>query len=135
MKTAYRLRFREYQRHGLPRKPGIYCVYSASFRLGKIWDLLYIGRATNIWKRVDPNTHRGWPDWEDHVNDGPPGRNLLFTAASTSSDLKRVEDALIYWSKPLFNTTGVESFSHDETTITTAGDNYLLDTRFTVGRS
>ena len=130
-RKRYVLDFRVYPRHKLPRKPGIYCIYSASFRLGKPFELLYTGKAKDVWKRVDRKRPQ-WREWEEAVN-AAQGRTLLFTVALVPEDhLRRVEDAVIYRHQPRFNRNGTRSFGHPATTVITKGDNYLLDTKFTV---
>ena len=132
MQRDYELDFRRYPRDQLPEAPGIYCVYAASPKKGRIFRLLYIGEAANIWNRVEPNTHLAWRRWQDESR---RGQELFITAAEfdgTSDDRERAEKALIYEHQPPYNTVGKKSFNYGKTTIVTTGDNYKLRDYFVV---
>ncbi len=132
-RKRYALDFAVYQRHDLPEEPGIYCVYSASFRRSdKVYELLYIGKADRLWSRVDKN-RQDWKEWERFVN-AKQGQTLRLTAAHVPRNhLRRVESAMIYQHKPRFNKKSLHSFRHPRTTVSTGGKNYLLEREFTVG--
>ena len=134
---SYALTFDGYWRTpniaGLPAASGIYCVYACTHNAQEgtvsIRKLLYIGEAENVSNRV--SGHERWSDWERHLLSG---EELCFGAAliAPASDRQRAEAALIHHHKPPCSVEYVDAFSFDETTISTAGRNALLDAYFTV---
>jgi len=134
---TYTLNFDGYWRapniSGLPAKSGIYCVYTCVHNVMEktvtIRRLLYIGEADHIQSRVAG--HERWRDWERELK---AGEELCFNAVliSPASDRQRAEAAMIHHHKPPCNVEYVNSFPFDTTTISTSGENTLLDRCFTV---
>jgi hypothetical protein len=137
---AYALAFDGYWRapnvSGLPTKSGIYgvyaCVHNTQEKTVSIKRLLYLGEAANMQERV--SGHERWPDWRQRLN---TDEELCFNAAliSGESDRQRAEAAMIFKHKPPCNTTYVDAFPFDATTVTTSGNNALMQASFTVQRT
>ena len=131
MPREYELHFELYERNQLPEVAGIYCLYRGSFRLGKIYELLYIGEETDMWDRVDPNKHDAWKRWKAECLQG---QKLFITAAAfdgTDENRVRAECALIHEHQPPYNKRRCkQSFPYDGTTVVTIGHNYKLKNHF-----
>ena len=118
---------------GLPAKSGIYsvyaCVHNVTAQTVTIRRLLYIGEAQNIRDRV--NTHERWHDW---VRELKADEELCFNAAliNPAADRERAEAAMIHHHKPPCNVAYVNAFPFDTTTVSTSGENEMLDRYFTV---
>ena len=136
MEKSYSISFEGYWRdqnnNGIPSKSGVYCVYVCSHNSnsGKvnISKLIYIGESENVNDRIAKHEKR--IKWKSHVN---RGYELCFSfAPSNSNERDRVEAALIFKHKPPVNIEYANNFPFDTTTISTNGDNSLLERRFTV---
>jgi len=133
---SYSLAFDGYWREpnisGIPDKSGVYCVYACTHNVTEntvsIRLLIYIGEAENANERIA--THEKGPDWREHPRQG---EELCFSFAPFGNlDRQRVEAALIFHHKPPENEEYRDSFSYDQTTISTSGRNALLSPMFTV---
>ena len=105
------------------------CTYNPQEKTVSIRKLVYIGEAANVNERV--SAHERWQDWERELK---RGEELRFNAAliSPDSDRQRAEAAMIHHHKPPCNVEYVDSFPHEQTTISTSGKNAELDGHFTV---
>jgi len=117
----------------MPAQSGIYCVYAcihdANAKTVDLKRLLYIGEAADVRDRI--TNHDKWQEWEGKLKSGEV---LCFNAVFISlvSGRERAEAAMINHHKPPCNTTYVNSFPFDETTIITSGRNALLTAKLTV---
>jgi excinuclease UvrABC nuclease subunit len=117
----------------MPAQSGIYCVYAciydANAKTVDLKRLLYIGEAADVRGRVA--NHEKRQEWEGKLKSGEV---LCFNAAliSPATDRERAEAAMVNHHKPPCNTTYVNSFPFDQTTIATSGRNALLTANFTV---
>jgi excinuclease UvrABC nuclease subunit len=136
---SYSLSFDGYWREknidGIPEASGVYCVYActhnAEAKTVSIRLLIYIGEAENVNDRIA--NHEKRTDWIEHVR---KGEVLCFNFAPIESlERPRVEAALIFHHKPPENSEHRDSFSFDETTISTTGKISLLRGKFTVHRT
>ena len=137
---SYSLAFEGYWRaanvSGLPAKSGIYgvyaCVHNTQEKTVSLKRLLYVGEGANVRDRV--SNHERLPDWRKRLNSG---EELCFNAAAISgeSDRQRAEAAMIFKHKPPCNTTYVDAFPFDATTVTTSGSNALMQASFAVQRT
>lgn len=125
--------WREPNISGIPEESGVYSVYSCQYnnpnKTVSIRKLIYIGESQNVNDRI--SDHEKWEDWQAHLN---YGEELCFNFApiSASGGRERVEAALIFHHKPPENKEYVNSFPYPETTVSTAGENSHLSSRFTV---
>jgi hypothetical protein len=136
---SYSLVFNGYWREkniaGIPKASGVYCVYACTYQSETnsllIRLLVYIGEAGDVNDRIAK--HEKWPGWRKHRQQG---EELCFNFASVeASERSRVEAALIFHHKPSENSEYKDTFPFDETTISTDGQNSLLDARFTVQKT
>jgi hypothetical protein len=137
---SYALTFNGYWREpnisGLPAKSGIYCVYACTYNSNaktvSLNRLLYFGEAADMQARVAG--HEKWGDWRRELR---IGEELCFSASliSGAEDRQRAEAAEIFKHKPVCNTTYIDAFPFDRTTITNAGTAALMTAQFTVERT
>lgn len=137
---VYTLAFNGYWRapnvSGLPTKSGVYgvyaCVHNTQAKTVTLKRLLYVGEAANVQDRVA--NHEKWPDWRARLG---PGEELCFNVALIAGEIdrQRAEAAMIFEHKPPCNTTYMEAFPFEATTVTTSGENMLMHTSFTVQRT
>ena len=138
---SYTLDFEGYRREenwkGLPAISGIYCVYACRYDPDKktvsIRQLLYIGEAGNVGRRVPEEPENRRDVWARELRRGE--ELCVSRAAVGSADRKRVEAALIYRHKPPCNTEYLYYFPFDKTAVTTSGKNAELSNKFTVERN
>jgi hypothetical protein len=78
--------------------------------------------------------HDKWPRWRGQLKSGEV---LCFSAAviAGESDRQRAEAAMIFKHKPRCNTTYVDGFPLDATTVSTSRSNALMQSSFTVQRT
>lgn len=110
----------------LPRASGIYCVYSgildAKTDRVKLCDLLYIGKAVNIYDRH--KDHENKDEWLSKLKND---ETLWYTCAEvTPQNYDRCEAALIYLNRPKCNHKGLDSFNYYDTYISVSGAVALL---------
>jgi excinuclease UvrABC nuclease subunit len=117
----------------LPAKSGIYGVYRCTYdkvqNTVSLRELIYIGEAADVRDRV--SGHNKWSAWRAQLKSGEV---LCFNAAliGGESDRQRAEAAMIFKHKPRCNTTYVDAFPFDTTTVSTSGKNALIQSSFTV---
>jgi hypothetical protein len=134
---SYALQFDGYWREpnvgSLPEKSGIYGVYACTHDVAggtvSLRRLLYLGEAADLCSRVC--NHEQWRAWRLQLK---AGEEVCVSVAliSPEGDRQRAEAAMIFKHKPPCNTEHVESFPFDTTSITTAGQNALMSSSFTV---
>jgi hypothetical protein len=124
----YDLTFKGYYRDVacLPNVSGVYCVYSGVLdnegRSVTLNELLYIGKAENIYKRH--LNHENKKEWFAKLSSG---ETLWYTFAEVDLQrLERCEAALIYLNHPKCNHSGIDSFNHYDTYISVSGAVALL---------
>jgi len=127
--------WREENKEGVPKKSGIYCVYSCVHNKDKknisIKKLIYIGESKNVNSRIDG--HEKLPDWKKHLN---LGEELCYNFGPVSlSSRARCEAAMIFKHKPPENIEYVNSFPFDQTTMRLSGKTAKLTINFTVYRA
>ena len=110
----------------LPKTSGVYCVYSgvldAETGCVTLSDLLYIGKAGNIYDRH--KDHENKDEWLLKLKDR---ETLWYTYAEIiPNDLDRCEAALIYLNRPKCNHKGFDSFNYYDTYISVSGAVALL---------
>lgn len=136
---TFELQFNGYWREpnigGLPKKSGIYCVYSCTYdetrNTVSIQRLLYIGESKDVQGRV-----KGHPKKDEWKRQLRSGEVLCFNAADIeAASRERAEAALIYHHKPVCNVEYKDSFPFDKTTVTTSGLSARLSRTFTVYRT
>lgn len=128
---AYDGYWREQNTGGIPSKSGVYSVYACQYNSSKgtvsLDKLIYIGESMNVHDRI--KGHEKWSEWRRHLK---AGQQLCFNFAPIGVDRERVEAALINYHKPPVNTEFVNNFPYSQTTVSTAGNNALLSSYFTV---
>jgi excinuclease UvrABC nuclease subunit len=140
MQQSYSLQFDGYWLEAglgnLPAKSGIYGVYACTYDKGQnsvsLRELVYIGEGANVRDRV--SGHDRWSAWRAQLKSGEV---LCFNAAliGGESDRQRAEAAMIFKHKPRCNTTYVDTFPFDTTTVSTSGKNARMQSSFTVQRT
>jgi excinuclease UvrABC nuclease subunit len=140
MQKSYALEFDGYWLEAglgnLPAKSGIYGVYRCTYdkvqNTVSLRELIYLGEAANVRDRV--SGHDKWSAWRGQLKSGEV---LCFNAAliAGESDRQRSEAAMIFKHKPRCNTTYVDAFPFDTTTVSTSGKNALMQSSFTVQRT
>lgn len=138
MKTI-KLEFKGYRREkkksGLEDRAGIYCVYAGTYNEETdkvdVQELLYIGKAHSIKRRIGGNDHEHLDDWKRALKQG---QILIYTRAfvSNDEDRTRAEGALIYYYQPPINDIGKDDFHHRDTKIIVNGKHKFIDDEFTV---
>jgi excinuclease UvrABC nuclease subunit len=120
----------------LPAKSGVYGVYACTYdkvqNTVSLRDLIYIGEAANVRDRV--SGHDKWSAWRGQLKSGEV---LCFNAAliAGESERQRAEAAMIFKHKPRCNTTYVDAFPFDGTTVSISGKNALMQSLFAVQRT
>ena len=127
--------WREPNKDGIPKKSGIYCVYTCTFdkkeKTVSLNKLVYIGESDNVNSRIAD--HEKQEDWESHLKDG---EQLCYSFGGISGASRvRCEAAMIFKHKPPKNTEYVNSFPFDQTTMKLSGKTAKLTTKFTVNRT
>ena len=120
----YKLVFDEYCWRGkeltAPEKSGIYCAYSCVKRDKKLLvdELLYIGQAGNLHKRLTQHTQQG--DFNPELKDE---KVVFYTWAELDGrSLDACEAAMIYHYQPKYNNQHKERFTgHDTTHVICSG--------------
>ena len=110
----------------LPKTSGIYCVYSGILNAKtdrvKLCELLYIGKAVNIYDRHQD--HENKAEWLSKLK---REETLWYTYAEVVPQvLDRCEAALIYLNGPQCNRKGLDSFNYYDTYISVSGAVALL---------
>lgn len=111
----------EVNKANVPKKPGIYCVYTCKGNSVKKTvsqlKLIYIGSSENVYDRV--RTHDRLPEWEDYLKSG---ETLCYSYAETDSkDKEHIEAALIFTHKPHFNNEYTTSYLYEDMIINISG--------------
>lgn len=124
----------EANKQSLPKHPGIYFVYEATFEKEKdtvsIQQLIYIGEAKQLHERII--NHEKYENWKKHVGEG---NTLCYSTGRVPRALReRVKAAYIFKHKPPENDEYVDNFPFDQTTIKSFGNTARLNTDFTVNR-
>ena len=131
----YNLNFEGYWREdnfsGVPSSSGVYsfmeCKYDPYNKSVSLKRLLYIGKADDLNDRI--NNHDKIDQMKRSLS---PGNELCVNISKVSTDIDRIENALIYHHKPPFNDQLKNSFNYDTTTISNSGRYSLLTQLFTV---
>ena len=117
----------------LTEKAGIYCIYRCTYSQKtdelSVKELLYIGEADNIRRRLCE--HKRFGDCEQSLD---AGEQLCYSRALIGQENLRVraEAALIYHHSPPENIQHIDSFGYPETEIVISGKHKYLDSNFTV---
>lgn len=124
---GYRL---EENASGLPEYSGIYmayrCVYSAEKNEVSLKELIYIGQAENLQKRI--LSHKSA---EDLHNDCLENEVICYAYASVSlNDLDVVENALIFAQQPRLNQKLKDGFNYGASSFEIEGECALLKHKF-----
>jgi excinuclease UvrABC nuclease subunit len=120
----------------LPANSGIYGVYRCAYdkvqNTVSLRELIYVGEAANVRDRV--SGHEKSIAWRAKLRSGEV---LCFNAAliAGEGDRQRAEAATIFKHKPCCNTTFVDAFPFDATTVSTSGRNALMQSSFTIQRT
>jgi hypothetical protein len=119
----------------LPAKSGAYGVYACTYDTVRntvsLRELIYIGEGANVRDRV--SGHDKWAAWRGQLKSGEV---LCFNAALIAGEGERQRAAaMIFKHKPRCNTTYVDAFPFDTTTVSTSGKNALMQSLFTVQRT
>lgn len=101
-------------KNNLPKKSGIYCVYSCvtkDVKTIKIKKLLYIGESVNVHDRIA--NHDRLIDWNKYLN----GNEILCYSFATinGEDRERAEAALIKKHQPPTNEEHMNHFIYNDT--------------------
>lgn len=141
IRRIYNLDFRGFTREGkkntLPDYSGLYFVYRGVRHKGKdntytcsLKELLYIGQAENINKRIN-GEHEHFEDWCSYLDEG----EMLYysTCPVPQYQLDEVEAACIYHAQPPVNTQNKDSYNYNPVKIKTSGRVALIDKEFIVG--
>lgn len=118
----------------LPAESGVYCVYTCTHnkveKTVSLKKLIYIGESEDVKKRI--SKHEKWDNWKTYPKQDEV---ICISCAKVADNIReRAEAAMIYQHEPPANTTYVDSFPYDETTINTSGQNQFLKSQFTVYR-
>jgi excinuclease UvrABC nuclease subunit len=140
MQKSYALEFDGYWLEAglgnLPAKSGIYGVYLCTYdkvqNTVSLRELIYVGEAANVRDRV--GGHEKSVAWRAKLKSG---ELLCFNTALVAgeSDRQRAEAAVIFKHKPCCNTTYVDAFPFDTTTVSISGKNALMQSSFMVQRT
>jgi hypothetical protein len=126
--------WREPNISGVPSHSGVYCVYTCTHNIEAnnltLHRLIYIGEAGDVNSRLA--NHEGWDAWKTYLKQGQV--LCVSTAPAESASRVRIEAACIKYHQPPSNTEYKDAFPHDETTVTTSGENIFLAPCFTVQR-
>lgn len=105
----------------MPKYRGIYifyrCVYDPRENNVNLLEILYIGQAKNVNKRI--NNHNKFPECEEKLR---YGETICFSCANVSAiDIDRAENALVYTQKPPLNEDLKDHFHYSDTTLNIEG--------------
>ena len=105
----------------LPSDKGVYFVFSARKNADakySIIRLLYIGRSSDVNKRINGKHHKHADISRECTNDvGIPVYYYGEVSPNTDDDVIRVEAALIFHNQPVLNQTADKNFNHQDTHI------------------
>ena len=127
---TYNIIFKGYRRERkietLPERSGIYlayrCIYNPTMFTVDLKELIYIGQATNLRKRL--SQHKDSKDFDRYLNQG---EELCYAYAFVDkSNLDIVQNALIFAQKPKANTSLKYKFNHEAANFKIEGDCALL---------
>ena len=119
-------------RDELPEYSGVYLVYRGTLDRGHFLcsEIIYIGQAENIRER-----HKNHEKRDLFLAKRRANEVIFYSCAPVAtSDLNRVENALVYEMRPILNDKLTESFPYPETIIESDGQCSLLNKRFTLER-
>jgi excinuclease UvrABC nuclease subunit len=124
--------WRDVNSGGIPNDSGVYAVYTATYDSQKgtvfLTRLLYIGEAGAVGDRI--RNHERREDWRNQLR---LGEVLCFSLGRVNATIRnRAEAALIFEHKPPLNTSCIEEFTYESTTMVLSGDHSFLEPRFTV---
>lgn len=127
---SYTLNFngywRESKKDGIPEVSGVYlvyrCVYNSQSRTVTLRELIYIGKAINVNRRVAEHSSR--LDFHSELQEG---EEICYSVAEVSIfDYNLVENALIFAQKPRLNEKGKDSFNYPDSSFNIVGRCALL---------
>lgn len=118
--------WREEKRVHIPKISGVYLVYRCVFnKLAKtvtLKELIYIGKAINVNRRIAEHFSNG--DFQDELLSG---EELCYSVAEVNkADLNLIENALIFAQQPRLNEQGKQSFSYSDSSFNIGGRCALL---------
>lgn len=119
-------------RDELPEYSGIYLVYRGTLDRGQFLcrEIIYIGQAENIRER-----HKNHEKRDQFLAKRRMNEVIFYSCAQVAiPELNRVENALVYETRPVLNDKLTESFPYPETIIESEGQCALLNKRFTLER-
>lgn len=126
----YALNFNGYWREekiaGIPEVTGVYmvyrCVYNVATKTVTLRELLYIGKALNVNRRIAEHSASG--DFREELRQG---EQFCYSVAEVGkSDYSLVENALIFAQQPRLNIQGRESFNYPDSSFNIGGRCALL---------
>lgn len=128
---SFRLNFEgsllDKDRKNLPTYPGIYLVYRG-FLMKEInalhcTEIIYIGQAEDIRRRHSAHEKRS-----AFINTLQKNEVLFYSYAKADlADLDRIENALVYFHKPILNDNGKNTFLYPATEVISEGQCALLE--------
>lgn len=118
--------WRESRKESVPAVPGVYlvyrCVYNSQSRTVTLRELIYIGKAINVNRRVAEHSSR--LDFHSELQEG---EEICYSVAEVSIfDYNLVENALIFAQKPRLNEKGKDSFNYPDSSFNIVGRCALL---------
>jgi len=118
---------------GLPEYSGIYlvyrCVYDKNTDRVSLRELIYIGQAENLKKRLNPHSRL-----DDFKKECQNNESVCYSYASISlGDLDVVENALVFAQQPRLNIDLKNNYNHDAASFVIEGACSLLNnTNFSI---
>jgi hypothetical protein len=127
--------WRDKNKTALPEHSGIYFVYESIYNpednTVALKRLIYIGESADVKDRI--LKHEMYSTWKRYVE---AGSELVFSSGPVDPvNRNRVEAAYINYHKPPANTSCLNSFNYDQTTVVSTGKVKFLDKTFTVFRT
>ncbi|MEI7661266.1 MAG: GIY-YIG nuclease family protein [Bacteroidota bacterium] len=127
--------WRDQNRTGLTRAPGLFFVYESRFDEGNqtvdLLRLIYAGEADNVRDRI--MDHEKYPAWQGYL---APGNELCYAFAPVEFYYReRVRAAFIINHKPPANAGFEGFFPFDKTTLVCTGRTALIDPVITVRKN
>ena len=129
MMKTFHLQFDGYWREAVkqftPEYSGIYLIYTCRYisekNMGDLSELIYIGKAENLRKRIMDHSEK---EFSKLMNEG---ETLCYACAPFElNDLEKVENALVYAEKPRGNTLLKSNYSYGDARIKIEGACDLL---------
>ena len=128
---------REERKDGLPKKAGIYCVFTCNVteedKLSTL-KLIYIGESDNIYSRHNEKKHEHYDDFCLYKRKNKADTLCYsYILIEEEDDRKRCEAAMIYKMQPPINLQNTIEFNYPPTHIKLSGKIIDLETDFVVG--